>query len=192
MNRWKAQIMGEEMRKIRGSVFNDFHSVRFYDLFNKNEAMNHSINIYSSKQIINDNELTNSDFLNYLSVILGCESSESSKNTEEIKKKYCNYFANEYKMKKMSCDEKIIKVFTDILKRKQLIDHNVNITMNVNFDLQFDSNTLKSMICSGNAIKNHNNDVIIIRMIVCQKSFCGIITLNHEQRPPAYDEIDHL
>ncbi len=38
---------------------------------------------------------------------------------------------------------------------------------------QFNANIFKSFIDFGNANKNCNNDIIIIRLIVCQKSFCG-------------------
>ncbi len=62
--------MSEELKKIKNTIFNDFHSVRFYDLFHKGENMHHSIFIYSSKKLVHETEITKNHFSNYVSQIM--------------------------------------------------------------------------------------------------------------------------
>jgi Na+-transporting NADH:ubiquinone oxidoreductase subunit NqrC len=168
--------MSGEMKKFRKSVFNYFHSVRFYDLFHKNENMLHSINIYSSKTIIhNNNEITKNDFAIFLSKIMDYQPDQ---NSLDFRTKNQNYL-HQYKENKKYYDSQISNVFRKILEQKNLINETTNVSMVVNYELNFSANTYQSFTDYGNENKNCNNDVIIIRFIVCQKSFCGKIILNH-------------
>jgi hypothetical protein len=189
MNTWERQMMYGEMKKIKGSVYNDFHSVRFNNLFYPGEDMHHSICIYSSKNIANHcNEFTMDDFVNYVSKIMDYQLQPSGEETLRYFKTRNRDYQQRYISAKNDYDSRISKVFGEILERKKIINHMDDVTMSVNYEPQYSANTLKQYIDSGNATKNHWNDVVIIRLIICQKSFCGNIVINHP--PPKYESVD--
>jgi hypothetical protein len=165
--------------------FNHVYSKRFSNLFSQNENMHHAIHIYSTKEIVLNNEFTKEQFINVISTMIEGDLLAGVYNFTGY-----HIFAKQYDNNSDTYNQNISRVFSDLLELKGIVN-NINEIQHIDslWEQSYSSRNEEDFSNFVNTMDDHKNNIICIDLRFCLQSFCTKIVIPYPKKDHTNSDI---